>query len=157
MKFEHANYTLYVPDYQEECSVLAVSVVRNNDISKISSSVQYFTIDDSAVAGKQYYESKGVFHFSAGQERKTIFVQICSHDVPTNHTKKFHLHIVKNDNSTRITAPFVTEVVILGREPAAPFFRQEPVVVSSEVLASPGELHYDTAGWKFLICVTVSG
>ena len=155
VKLEHASYVVRVPDYQEECSVLAVSVVRNNDISQINSTVGYSTINDSAVAGRQYREARGVLSFTAGEERKLIFIKICLHDLPSNQTKKFHVEIVKNDNSTRIATPSVTEVIILGREPVAPFFHKEVLLMSSVNMVLPSGFHRGTTGQRFLVCVTV--
>ena len=156
VELEHARYVVRMPDYQEECNVLTVSVVRNNDISQITSIVDYSTFDDSAVAGKQYRETSGVLSFAAGEKRKFISIKICAHDLPSNQTKTFHVQIVKNDNATRIAAPSVAEVVILGREPVAPFFRKEVLLISSMNMVLPSDFHHDTSGQRFIACVTVS-
>lgn len=156
VELEHARYVVRMPDYQEECNVLTVSVVRNNDISQITSTVDYSTIDDSAVAGKQYRETSGVLSFAAGEKRKFFSIMICAHDLPSNQTKTFHVQIVKNDNATRIAAPSVAEVVILGREPVAPFFRKEVLLISSVNMVLPSDFYHDTSGQRFLACVTVS-
>ena len=152
MEFEFANYTVQAPDYHEECSDLFVAVVRNNDIHYSSSTIHYSTVDDSAVAGRHYYESKGVLHFAVDEQRKVIRIQICSHYLPTNQTKRFLVHIVKGNNSTRIVAPSVVEVVIIGRETIAPFFYEETLIMSSD---HEHIIHNNTAGQKSLLCVTV--
>lgn len=151
VKFEDGNYTIQAPNYQNECSVLNVAVVRDNDIDYANSVVHYSTTDDTAVAGNDYYESNGTFHFSVGEKKKIISILICTHHIPTNQTKRFHVHIMKGDNSTRVATPSVIEVVILGRNPITPFFHREPVVMLSENIP-----HYGTAGQKSLVCITVS-
>lgn len=157
VKLEHVSYVVQMPDYQEECNVLAVSVVRDNDISQINSTVSYSTIDDSAVAGRQYYEAKGVLSFTAGEERKFIFIKICAYDLPSNQTKKFRVKIEKNDNSTRVVAnQSIAEVIIQGRDPVAPFFRKEVLLMSSVNMVLPSDFHHGTSGQRFLACVTVS-
>lgn len=155
VELESARYTVQAPDYQGECSHLFVAVVRNNDINYSSSSINYSTIDDSAVADEHYYESKGTLHFAIGEQRKVIPIQICSHHLPTNETKRFLVHIVKGNNSTRVVGPSVVEVLIVGREPIAPFFHEETLIISSDhELVQPG-VRYNTTGQKFLLCVTV--
>lgn len=154
VKFETANYKVPTPDYHEECSVLAVAIVRNNDITYDSSSVQYSTIDDSALAGKHYYESSGVLHFAPYEERKFIYVQICTHHLPTNQTTRFNIGIKNGNDYTRVTTPSVTEVLILGKEPIAPYFHKEPLVMFSDTFLS--YLHHSTGEQKSLVCVTVS-
>ena len=155
MQFESASYTVQAPDYQQECSDLPVAVVRNNDLNYSSSIVYYSTTDDSAVAGEHYYESKGMLHFAVGEQRKVILIQICSHHIPTNKTKRFLVHLVKGNNSTRVVSPSTIEVLIVGKEPIVPFFHEETLIMSSDhELIQPG-IHYNTTGQKFLLCVTV--
>ena len=156
MEFESANYIVQAPDYQEECSDLFVAVVRNNDINYSTSTVHYSTIDDSAIGGKHYYEAKGVLHFAVGEQRKVVPIQICAHHLPTNQNRRFLVHIVKGNNATRVVGPSVIEVVIIGREPIAPFFHEETLIVSSDHELVLPSVHYNTYGQKFLLCVTVS-
>lgn len=145
VKFERANYLVESPDYQE-CSVLAVAMVRNNDVN-ISSHVEYFTKDGSAVAGKHYYKSREVLHFAPGKRKKFIYIKICAHHLPTNQTSRFSIHVVKNNRSTRVVSPSITEVMILGKEPIVPYFHKEPIV---------HVLFNKMIGQKSLECVTVS-
>ena len=142
-----------MPDYLQECSLLPVAVVRNNDINYNEGIIHYSTLDGSAVAGLHYYESSGVLHFAIGEQRKVIHIRICSHDVPTNQTRKFFIRMEKGNNSTRIVSPAQAEVMIVGKEPTVPFFHKEPIVQSNIEL---GAVHYITAGKNFLFCVTVS-
>ena len=155
VEFESAGYTVQAPDYQEECSDLFVAVVRNNDINYSSSTICYSTIDDTAVAGEDYYESRGTLHFAVGEQRKVIPIQLCSHHLPTNKTKRFHVHIAEGNNSTRVVGPSDIEVLIVGREPIVPFFHEETLIMSSNhELVQPG-VHYNITGENFLLCVTV--
>ena len=143
-----------MPDHQQECSVLSIAVVRDNDIYYNDAIIHYSTLDDSAVAGLHYYKSSGVLHFAVGEQRKVIRIRICSHHVPTNQTRKFFIRMEKGNNATRIVSPAQAEIIILGKEPTVPFFHKEPIVIRSN--SELGGVHYNTAGKNFLLCVTVS-
>ena len=149
VQFEFTNYTVQEPDHQKKCTILSVAVVRRNDINHTNSSVQYFTTDGNAFAGRQYSESRGVLHFDLGEDRKFIFIEICAY-IPTNQSNRFYVHIEKYDISTKVASPSIAEVTIL-RKPIVPFFHKEPHV---EIVSS--NLYYGTAGHKSLVCITVS-
>ena len=132
--------------------MVSVAVVRRRGIN-INSSVHYYTRDDSALASQHYYETIGVLHFAAGEQRKVVDIQICTYYPPTNQTTRFFVHIVEDDNC-RVIEPSGIEVLIVGREPVVPFFHKEPHVVFSETITS--HLQYGMVGRKSLVCITVS-
>jgi len=158
-RFEYANHAVRMPDSPQQCQEFAVRVVRLNDTDyDVWTSVKYYTEDNTAIAGIDYIGTNGTLYFGNGENSKDINVKICS--VFSRKARNFSIHLERGNisvdvlNHTEVkivTAPYVTEIVILGKEPVFPDFNGQPLVldlstISQQSITSPPSL----------ICVTVS-
>ncbi len=167
-----------IPENQSAVEIEVSRGLANDGITEVGpvnevASVDWYLASGSAVAGKDYVDSRGTLTFQSGETKKEITVRLINDPVP-EQAENLTVHLVNASQNVYIISPGMATVVLLPNNGQHEIisFGQYPRILDEDTGSRTGTFHVNrsagtfgevTVSWKILegdaslVFVTTSG